>query len=175
MAEIHMASKAGRKPITLDLTPMVDLGFILITFFIYTTTISIPKVIDIDMPFKPAPIDGGTAYADTSTITLIPTGNNRIAYYHGAFQNDVRITSIQALRAILITKQQQLKNLPASFSANAHKLHIIIKPHDACKYETLVGLIDEMSINAIPYYAICDIETEEKTLVTNKLQSQPME
>ncbi len=127
------------------------------------------------MPFKPAPVEGGTAYADTSTITLIPTRNNNVAYYYGAFRNTVSIASLHDLRSILITKQQQLKNLPVSFSADAHQLHIIIKPQDDCRYETLVALIDEMSINAISHYAICDIEEEEKSLVTNKLQSPPME
>lgn len=72
MADVQLNSSGRRKAHSLrvDLTPMVDLGFILICFFLYTTTMTKHKVVKINMPYQPA--KASTAFTDTSTITLIP-------------------------------------------------------------------------------------------------------
>ena len=56
MADIQVKEKSGRRKVQspkVDLTPMVDLGFILITFFIYTTTMAKPKSLVLDKPYDP--------------------------------------------------------------------------------------------------------------------------
>ncbi len=173
MAEIQINQLQGkrtkRNP-TLDLTPMVDLGFILITFFIYTTTLSESKMMDINMPHKPA--TEGTSYIDTATLTIIPTKGHMYAVYTGTFKpnNEFNIYKQSELRNVIITKQSALKRLPATFSVQAHQLHVILKPNDDCEYTDVVSLLDEMTINKVPYFAIADITSEEKMILTKQLQ-----
>jgi biopolymer transport protein ExbD len=53
MAEMNLPEKGGRRrvqPPRIDLTPMVDLGFLLITFFMFTTTLAQNKTLELNMP-----------------------------------------------------------------------------------------------------------------------------
>lgn len=173
MADVQVnqsKGKSGRRSPVIDLTPMVDLGFILITFFIYTTSIAEPRMMDINMPYKPA--TEGTAYVDTATITIIPTKNHLYATYTGAYKEGIQFKTYNSseLRTVIINKQAALRKLPATFSEQAHQLHVIIKPNDDCEYQDVVTLLDEMAINQVVYYAITDITTEEKLILTKQLQ-----
>jgi len=166
----HSKGKRSRRSPLIDLTPMVDLGFILITFFIYTTSIAEPRMMDINMPYKPA--TEGTAYVDTATITIIPTKNHLFATYTGAYKEGMQFKTYNSieLRTLIMNKQAALRKLPTTFSAQAHQLHVIIKPNDDCEYQDVVALLDEMAINGVPYYAIADITTDEKIILTKQLQ-----
>jgi len=171
MSEINLPQNTGKRKVhapRIDLTPMVDLGFLLITFFIFTTTMANPRTMEVNMPFKPS--DATTAFVDTSTITLIPVKDHAIAYYNGQFENTStpQTADFKEIREILIEKQNDIKALPASFSEQAQKLHVIIKPNDDCTYEDVVDVLDEMSILDVPYYAIDDITAREKEWLKNQ-------
>ena len=168
MAEIIANNTGRRKNIAprVDLTPMVDLGFLLITFFMFTTVLTKPNTMEINMPDN-TPSNAKTAFIDIATITLIPVNDNKIAFFHGVLQREADIELIDAveLRKLLTTKQSDLGQLPNTVSEEAHKLHVIIKPSDVSKYSDLVNILDEMKINAVPYYALADITKQESDLV----------
>lgn len=171
MAEIQVPEKGkGRKtaPPRIDLTPMVDLAFILITFFIYATTLTEDKALVLNTPIPGEP---STSYIDTSTITIIPTSGDKYAYYHGILDNPdkVNIVDVKQLRTIILKKQHDIEKLPAKYSAQARKLHVIIKPDKNSKYENLVTVLDEMLINKVPYYTIVDITPQEEEIVNGKM------
>lgn len=174
MADMQLPQKKNGKrkvhALRVDLTPMVDLGFLLIAFFMYTTSMAKPKTMQVNMPVP----GGHTAFCEECTVTLIPAQNHKIIFYKGALQDSTQsiVSSFinDSLRSLLIKEQQSVKALPASFSAEAHNLHVIIKPDDACTYEDIVHLLDEMSILDIKYYAMTDISAADKELVTKKLQ-----
>lgn len=91
MAEIQVPEKGKRRkaaPPRIDLTPMVDLAFILITFFIYATTLTEDKSLVLDTP---APGHNMTSYIDTSTTTIMPTAADKFAYYHGTLDNPDKV------------------------------------------------------------------------------------
>lgn len=171
MAEMNIPEKKGKRRMTImprvDLTPMVDLGFLLITFFMLTTTMANENVVEINAPI---PHHEPTAFIDTSTITLIPTKEHQVAYYHGALEYDdeIQLVNHNEVRQIITQKQSDLKYLPESFSKQAHQLHVLIKPDDRSTYEDLVRIIDEMLINNVQIYAITDADTFEQRIINER-------
>lgn len=156
----------------IDFTPMVDLGFLLITFFIFTTTMSDPKVIDINMPYNPPPPGTSTAYIESATMTIIPSAAHKVYVYYGTLKSKdgFILTDINKLRNLVTDKQRALREHPASSTPDAAKLHVIIKPDSRSTYQDLIAILDEMAINAVPYYAIADITDMEQEWLTEKLQ-----
>ena len=167
-------ARKGRKKLStrVDLTPMVDLGFLLITFFMYTTTLAQPKAMEINMPDKTDHAPNKMAYVEESTITVIPTHSHKVICYNGTLKNGQSLFSTgfeatHGLRDILINKAKEAAALPAKFSLQAHQLHVIIKPDSDCTYDDVVQIFDEMNILNVPYYAMTDITPEEKAWMEN--------
>ena len=101
MAEIITPQKGGRRqlqPPRLDLTPMVDLGFILITFFIFTTTLAKSEIMKIEMPSN-EPTTNPSVVIEESVITLIPVKNHTVYWYEGSFKGAEHVQ--QAAIAVL--------------------------------------------------------------------------
>src|SRR5579863_9445408 len=105
--------RAKKRSTKVDLTPMVDLGFLLITFFIVTTTWSQPKSMPLIMP-----ADGdSTNLAKSVALTLIATGNNKIFYYHGDLKEAMKTSNygisnfspISGIQEIVQEKQIELE------------------------------------------------------------------
>lgn len=173
MADIEIRDKGGRRRLPVpkvDLTPMVDLGFILITFFIYTTTMTESKALVLDKPYNPPPPGMQTTFVDTSTITIIPVNDHKLVYYSGVLDNkdELRVTSFTGIRDVLLKKMNDLKHLPGTYSSLAHEVQVIIKPSDESTYQDFVSVLDEMLINKVNYYAVTDITAQEKEFIKER-------
>jgi biopolymer transport protein ExbD len=96
MAEIDTGG--GKKVSTkVDMTPMVDLAFLLVTFFMLTTTFSKPQTMEVNMPEKNQK-DEKMKVAETRTTTLILSENNKIYYYSGSSENpEINVTNFPKL------------------------------------------------------------------------------
>lgn len=170
MAEITAPAKTGKRKTQaprIDLTPMVDLGFLLITFFMFTTTLANPKALEINMPDAVDHPDPPTAFIAEATITLIPVSGHKVVYYNSALESkdQLKTEPIAGIRNVLLDKKNTVAALPATFSKEAHKLHVLIKPDAGSSYADLVSLLDEMTIGDVPYYAIVDLTADEKAMV----------
>lgn len=67
------------KPIHVDMTPMVDLGFLLITFFMLATSFLKPNIMDLGLPAKG---NETTSEIDfRNQLTFIIGNNDRVFYY----------------------------------------------------------------------------------------------
>ena len=155
--------KTNRQRIHVDMTPMVDLGFLLITFFIFTTHLADPTVMKLMMPKD----DGGqTPVKCSSSLTLLLDQPNRIGWYEcrDDLPSNLRFTTLDpsnGLRDVIIQKQKAVKLL----MQDAKNLMVIIKPLDGVDYRTLVDVLDEMTINGVTRYAIADPEESDFKLL----------
>jgi biopolymer transport protein ExbD len=153
-----------------DLTPMVDLGFLLITFFIFTYQMSKPKTMALYLPTE----KGDSSQTGESTaLTVLAGDNNKIFYYHGslsrAMQSGLYGFTNYSLRDgignIIRAKQIALDNMKPGYRK---EMMLIIKPAEDSKYENVINILDEVLINDVLHYAIEDITKEDKTAMTTK-------
>lgn len=144
-----------------DLTPMVDLGFLLITFFIFTTSLAEPVAMNLNMPDDRKVIDS-TVLMNDKTLTLLVDNDNSIFYYDGIFTGKVNETNYQAngLRRVLITRKQRVRN---TFHSN--DLVILIKPTEKASYKSIVKCLDEMLINDVSRYMLLDATVNEEQAI----------
>src|ERR1043165_6461685 len=113
--------KKGKKLSTrIDLTPMVDLGFLLITFFMYTTTLAKPKTMEINMPYKDPnmKIEDQNKVKESAAITILLSKSHRIYYYEGIGSDpskapDIKVTYFTAkgIRDVLIDKKKKVAEM----------------------------------------------------------------
>jgi biopolymer transport protein ExbD len=130
----------------IDLTPMVDLGFLLITFFIFTTTMHEAKGMNLVIPDDKPTKEPNTA-GEGKTISLILHDDDVIHYYHGLNQSQPQTTdySVAGLRSVIREKIREVKN---RFGKDAEAI-ILIKPTDGASYRNIVAVMDEMLINDV--------------------------
>lgn len=148
----------SRKLINVDMTPMVDLGFLLITFFMFTTTFNKPNILDLGLPAG----EGGTEINYKNQLTFILGENNRIFYYQkeakSLSENDLKEVSFEGMNlSKLITTYKNSALSPENFT-------VIIKPTDDANYKNFVDILDEMSLTKNERYGISDLKPLEKNL-----------
>src|ERR1035437_7495428 len=79
----HDKKRAKKSSTRIDMTPMVDLAFLLLTFFVLTSTFSKPKTMEINFPADPK--DHSKDIRINNALTFIMTKDNGIFYYAGEF------------------------------------------------------------------------------------------
>jgi biopolymer transport protein ExbD len=202
MSEINTESqgkgkKGGKKSkkmsTRIDFTPMVDLGFLLITFFMLTTTMIKPQTMEIAMPSKEKVTEEEQTQVKASrAITIILAKNNKVFYYEGTRENEVNpkveVTNFSSsgIRKYLIQKNMDVmqkvedlkkekiaKEIPDStFERRRNEIMadkkapiVIIKATDDASYKNLIDVLDEMTITNIGRYAIVDITDYDLELI----------
>jgi biopolymer transport protein ExbD len=152
MAEIiSSGNKSGKLSTRVDLTPMVDLGFLLITFFIFTTAMSKPTGLKIFLP-KSVPDKLRQPTPASGALTLLLAANNRIYYYEGNDPRQMRTSEANTIRQVILDKKKR---------TNPEKFMVIIKPGKDSNFEALVNVIDEMTIDNVKRYAMVDLYPAE--------------
>lgn len=147
--------RSKKRSTRVDLTPMVDLGFLLITFFIFTTTMTQPTAMRLILP-KDVPDKIRNEVPVSAVITLLPAKNDLIYYYEGDDPTKLQTANFHSIRDIVLKKKSHTD--PKWFE-------VIIKPSKDASYKNVVDILDEMKIDAVPHYALVDIAPAEASLV----------
>lgn len=179
MAELNVAAGAGQqKGITrskklstrVDLTPMVDLGFLLITFFMFSVNISKPTALELIMPKDEPGKNVDMPVAKSTALTVIPMADGKVFYYHG-YMNEAERSGLYGITNVSITAgignviRQKQKALDASGKFKSADLILIIRPMKDASYQTVVDVLDEVLINLLQHYSFVDITNEEVQFV----------
>lgn len=168
MAEIDIkrsspgVRRMNKKSTRVDLTPMVDLGFLLITFFVFTTSLATPKVMDLRQPKGNEP---GDVICNSCVLTVLLEKNNTIRYYEGMPESDppVRTTSfsVNGIREVLLSKKEKVR----SAMGNADRFVLIIKPGAESTMQNFVDIMDEVAVNGIKRYYLDEANEADKRLL----------
>ena len=149
--------KAKKLSTRVDLTPMVDLGFLLITFFIFTTTMSQPTAMKLFLPKDVEEKDQNKLKA-SGALTIMLAKDNNIFYYEGELAPDgsnFKSSNFKDIRKIIIDKKKVTD--PKDFM-------VVIKPGPESTYKNTIDMLDEMQINDVKRYAMVDISDVELKL-----------
>ncbi|NRT16150.1 biopolymer transport protein ExbD [Flavobacterium sp. 28A] len=155
-----------------DLTAMVDLAFLLITFFMLTTTLSKPQSMSLGLPDKDPVKDNEDIKVDENrTMTLMLGEDNKLVYYMGllatpiAGPKDMAYGKDGIRKEILVRKKSVFE-----YTGDKEKgMIVIIKPSKKSSYKNMIDILDEMVISDVPTYTIVnDLSPEELKLLEGK-------
>ena len=182
----HSKVRAKKASTHIDMTPMVDLAFLLLTFFMLTTTFSKPKTVEINMPLK----DGEPTKVNNA-ITVLLSDKDRVLWYFGEFKpGETQLNktdfSDKGIRKVLLDKNSAahaevkrledelakrqiadstFKRLAVEAKSQKSALMVLIKTDDKAKYRNVIDILDELSISSVGKYAVVDMMKDEYDLI----------
>jgi hypothetical protein len=181
--------KAKKLSTRVDMTPMVDLGFLLITFFIFTATMSSPTTMDLNMPKDTEKKEDETKVKQSGALTIMLGKKDKVYYYEGELAPDgsnFKSTDFGGIRNEIIRKKKEVignyktnadceakakaKNKPISDCFDEDFV-VVIKPTPDATYKNTVDILDEMTINMVKRFAMVKISDVERDLVKATEQS----
>jgi biopolymer transport protein ExbD len=183
MAELNTGDGGGKKGskkvrskksnAKVDLTAMVDLAFLLITFFMLTTSLSKPQSMDLGLPDKekdPNKKEEDIKVDQRRTMTIIMGDNDKIKWFHGLLDTPeaggAPTDAVYGRNGLRKEILKRVVSVPQVTGDKDKGLIVIIKPSKKSTYRNLVDVLDEMAICKVPTYAIVnDITPEEMKLV----------
>nr|WP_297167774.1 biopolymer transporter ExbD [uncultured Dysgonomonas sp.] len=192
----HKKGQPQKINLRVDFTPMVDMNMLLITFFMFCTTLSKPQTMDIVMPTKDKDLteEDKNQVKASKAITVILGENDKIYYYEGEPDysdfNSLKLTSYspEGLRALLLQRnadavakirelridkakkkitEDEFKEQTSEIKNAKDGQVVVIKPTNGASYKNLVDVLDEMQICSIGKYAIVEMADGDNFLVQN--------
>jgi biopolymer transport protein ExbD len=183
--------KAKKQSTRVDLTPMVDLGFLLITFFIFTTTMSQPTALNLTLPKDTDNPEERNKAKESGALTILLGKDNHIFYYKGQLKEDASnflsasFNGENSIRDIIIGMRKDVigshthttscteiqntakekKNPNWQIACLDRDFVVVIKPGPESNYKNVIDILDEMAINFAKRYALVDISDIEVQLI----------
>jgi biopolymer transport protein ExbD len=154
--------RAKKQSTKTDMTPMVDLAFLLLTFFLLTTTFNKPKTMEVNMPDKVDDETQQTKINERDILNLVLAEDNKVYWWVG-LEPPVSETnySKDGVRKVVLEHTR----------ANP-KMMVLIKPKDESRYENMVNILDEMDITDTKRYAIVEYSDDDKAIITGDLPTE---
>ncbi len=184
----HKGGVRSKKMSTrVDLTPMVDLAFLLISFFMLTTTLNKPKAMELNMPKKTDTEDEKQDVGECQVLNILLDTLDQVWYYDGLKVAGLQKTTFAGDGGIRKEVLRKLKIVPTEcppgkkwVDANKDKVkqpeEITMGPRDAivlikmlkgARYKNMIDILDEMDITGCKIYAIQDPDPIELEAISN--------
>ena len=175
--------KAKKLSTRVDMTPMVDLGFLLITFFVFTATMNEPTTLDLNMPKDIKDKKEQTEVKESGVLSVMLGKDDVVYYYEGKLLEDgsnFKSTDFKGVRDVIVNKRKEVMSRYVTDPACEAKMAsegkpvsncadkdfvVIIKPTKDATYKNTVDILDEMTINQVRTYAMVKIFDQEYELI----------
>ena len=161
----NKSSRRKHKSTGVNLTPMVDVGFLLITFFVFTSTMSKPVVMKLYTPDTDVPPNNPVCASCVLTVLL--DTNHTVLFYEGSASAGTLLQSTafsgDGIRNVLLHKKRSVQKLRGS----AAEIVLIVKPLPQSTLQDFVDIMDEVCINDIHQYYVDEPDAAEKNLIIN--------
>lgn len=158
--------RAKKSSTKVDMTPLVDLAALLITFFMLTTTFNKPQTMEINMPVDPENEEEQIALKASNAMTIILGANDNLYYYFGLAADNPEVIesdySADGIREVLVSPQVKSND----------KMTVMIKPMETARYKNMVDILDEMKITDTKKYALVDFSDADKELLAQQQIAQ---
>jgi biopolymer transport protein ExbD len=166
MASIDTGKKGAPH---VDMTPMVDLGFLLITFFMLATTFSKPKTMEIIKPAKNDNEDKAPPLKKSRSLSILLGERDKVYFYvasdedlaKGNLKVDSADFSNKGVRGSIKNRQDEV----ALQYGSKDTLIVLIKAMPKAKYKNMVDILDEMRITGVKAYALVDLDKVDTTIM----------
>jgi len=146
------------------------LAFLLITFFMLTTSLSKPQSMDLAMPDKGKDVQDDILISENRTMNIVLGPDNKMKMYMGQITKplegpkDLTYTK-ESLRKEILEKMTSVPMATRTTAKpNGEDLIVLIKASKESTYKNLVDVLDEMAIGKVKVYAIVDIVPQEDQL-----------
>ena len=162
------ARRAGKKPrarklsLRLDMTPMVDLAFLLLTFFMLTTTFAKPYVMKLQMPVRDP--DNPSAVSHSRAMTVIVGLGHRVYYYFGLSRPADATVLVPRLYRTDFGPQGIRQALLARGRRPPRPI-VLLKLNPQASYQDMVNLLDEMTLTSQTQYALTALTAADRALL----------
>lgn len=144
--------------VDVDMNPMVDLAFLLLTFFMLTTTFAKPQAMELVMPVEPDVTDEEQEQPikESHALSLVLQADDEIQWFRGMTEPSVQSTdySKDGLRDVLLQANQEMQEVV-----------VFIKPSPESTFKNLVDVLDELNITQTRRYAIVDLTEQDLEII----------
>jgi biopolymer transport protein ExbD len=142
--------KKKRAGIKIDMTPMVDVALLLLTFFMLTTVFNKPQTMELNLP----PNEGVVEVAATTLLTVRVAPNMEIYWCMGNEPTALKKVAFKELRPLLV---ERLRSIP--------KLITLVQIDRDAKYNDMVDIMDELNLANITKFSIAPMKDADKKLI----------
>lgn len=139
--------KLKRVGFHLDMTPLVDITFLLLTFFMFTTTMATPQVMEMSVP----PEETEVEVRESTLLSIFVRGDNKIFYAHG--QEDPTEIELKQIKGLAERENLRPEVL--------NKLITALKPSEESSYGLVVSILDELNLAEVAITAEVIKKTDE--------------
>jgi biopolymer transport protein ExbD len=143
--------KKKRTGVRIDMTPMVDVAMLLLTFFMLTTVFSQPQTMELNLPPNK---DVQVEVAASTLLTVRVAQDMKIYYSMGNEPLLLKKIEFKELRPLLVEK---LRGIP--------KLITLVQIDREAKYNDMVDIIDELNLAKITRFSIAPLKDADKKLI----------
>lgn len=144
--ERESENKVKKRNLDIDMNPMVDLAFLLLTFFMLATTFSKPQAMELMIPAKPEEKEKQEMAVKESKTISLDLVKDRVIWYQGISEPDTHHVSYSELESVL-----------GKLNAEIDAMVVLIKPLPSSTYGHLVDVFDALNYSGVGRYALSEL------------------